>query len=372
MPEALKNGLNKSAITRLAANLKRVFPTFDSTSFVSSSCKGLGKLELKERVAHVACQLAKYLPSDYSKALSIIVESASQWNRGQEDDPLRGFAAWPLFRYIEVEGLHEPKASLAALREITHLFSAEFAIRPFIESNPKQVFAELKKWTTHKSEHVRRLVSEGIRPRLPWATKVDLLIESPEPIIKLLELLKDDSELYVRRSVANNLNDIAKDHPDVVLDLCYRWAKDASPEREWIIQRATRTLVKDGHPRVWGLLGFSHPPLLSSSAIALSPKSLAIGGAGKFSLTLTSTGKKKQRLAVDYAIHYIKANGKARAKVFKLKVFDLAPGQTFSIEKSHSFVERSTRKHYPGTHTIELLVNGESMAKKDFALKAAQ
>ncbi|MBL4635935.1 MAG: hypothetical protein JKY56_18890 [Kofleriaceae bacterium] len=188
MPEALKNGLNKAAITRLAANLKRVFPAFDSTSFVTASCKGLGKLELKERVAHIACQLATYLPANYNKALSIIVQSASQWDRGHEDDPFRGFAAWPLFHYIEVEGLHEPKASLAALRDITHLFSAEFAVRPFIAGNPKQVFAELKTWTTHESEHVRRLVSEGIRPRLPWATKVDLLIENPAPIIKLLEL----------------------------------------------------------------------------------------------------------------------------------------------------------------------------------------
>lgn len=372
MAKALKHGINKAAMTRLATNIQRVMPAFDSAGFVRDSLRGLRALELKERANHAANVLEDYLPKNFPEAATVIVASAANWDSGDENDPLRGFASWPLFCFVETQGIAHRKISMHTLRDITHLFSAEFAIRPFIAKYPKQAFAELMRWTTHENEQVRRLVSEGIRPRLPWATKVPTLIEDPAPILPLLEKLKDDPALYVRRSVANNLNDIAKDHPDLVLDLCYQWAKDASPERMWIIERATRTLVKDGHPRVWGLLGFTQKPKFKSSDISLDKTNLAIGDECNFVFQLNSTSKKQQRLAIDYAVHYQKANGKTRPKVFKLKVLVLAPGEQISFRKKHSFVERSTRKHYPGQHSIEILVNGVSAVTHDFDLKSAK
>ncbi len=330
--------------------------------------RGLDRLELKPRVGHIASQLATFLPRDYRTALAIVVRASERWDRGDEDDPLRGFAAWPLFHFIEHYGTEDFTRSMAALRSMTHLFSAEFAIRPFIALYPKRAFAELGRWTKDASEHVRRLASEGARPRLPWATRVPALIDDPSPVLALLDRLKDDPALYVRRSVANNLNDIAKDHPDRVLDQCEAWLDGASQERRWIVGHATRTLVKSGHPGVWGLLGFTPRPQVAGSEIAVSPGRVRMGDDVSFTFQLTSTAPVSQRLVVDYAIHFVKASGARRPKVFKLKVVTVAPRQVTALSCRHSFRKISTRTYYPGVHAIEVLVNGNVEGRAEFTL----
>lgn len=367
--QPLKNGIDRPAIKRLAANLERAWPAFDSKKFVSSSMRGLSALELKQRVAHVADSLALCLPEDYPTAVGVIVKSSEQWDRGDRSDSLHSFAAWPLFHFVEFYGTDHFVESMAALRSITHLFSAEFAVRPYITRYPKRAFAELARWTKDKSEHVRRLVSECTRPRLPWATRIPPLDGDPAPMLALLERLKDDPALYVRRSVANHLNDLAREHPETVLDVCDRWMEGASDERRWIIERATRTLVKSGHARVWKLLGFTDRPRVRESTLTLTPSVIRMGEEISFEATITSAARVPQRIAVDYVMHFVRANGQTRPKVFKLRVLDLEPGATVSMSRRHSFRAISTRKYYAGKHALEIVINGKPITRVEFSLR---
>jgi 3-methyladenine DNA glycosylase AlkC len=277
-----------------------------------------------------------------------------------------------LFYFIEHHGTRDFPRSMAALRSMTPLFTAEFAVRPFIARYPERAFALLMRWTRDESEHVRRLASEGARPGLPWATRVPALIDDPTPVLALLDRLKDDPALYVRRSVANNLNDIAKNHPDRVLDVCEAWLDGASTERRWIVQHATRTLVKSGHPRVWALLGFTRRPQVAVSIITVSPRRVRFGDEVSFSFRLASTARVAQRLVVDYAAWFVKASGASSRKVFKLKVVKIAPRQVIMLSCRHSFREISTRTYYPGLHTCEFLVNGNVEARAEVALNPAR
>jgi len=368
MATPLKEGLNEAAVTRLAKNLQRAYPAFKVRAFVREVVPGLAVLELKDRVAHVASVLPKYLPEEYREALKVLLLAQDGWVRGKKGDSLGGFASWPIFDFIQNEGLAHFSSSMDALARLTSLFTAEFAVRPYIARYPDKSFKKLLKWSLHRDEHVRRLASEGCRPRLPWATQVPALLANPSPILPILENLKDDPQEYVRRSVANNLNDIAKDHPDLVIDICAKWLKGATKERRWLVERATRSLVKDAHPRVWALLGFAKSPQVSVESFRLMPKKLKLGGNISFSFDLVSQGRSAQRLAIDYAIHFVKANGSTRPKVFKLKVLTLKAGQSLALQKKQSIKAISTRKFYPGKHKVELLINGKSSGTVSFDL----
>lgn len=223
-------------------------------------------------------------------------------------------------------------------------------------------------WAEHKDEHVRRLASEGCRPRLPWGKRLQELIDDPMPIIAVLEKLKDDSSEYVRRSVANNLNDIAKDHPELVIKICKRWSKGKTVQREWIIRHATRSLVKAGHPDVFPLLGYTQRPKVALKEIKLSDSTLKLGQTLEFCAQLTSNANKEQSLVIDYAIHYVKANGTTSPKVYKLKNVSLQPNETLLLQKKQPFKSISTRTFYSGEHRLELLINGVAIAEKSFNL----
>jgi 3-methyladenine DNA glycosylase AlkC len=368
----MKDGLDKPAIARIAGNLQRAYPDFPQHAFMREANKGLGALELKARVQHVISILANHLPDDFVHTTQIFVKAAQDWDQGAPDDPLRSFAAWPMIDYVAVYGLEQPEASLAALRQLTGLFSAEFAIRPFITTHPTLTLGNLKQWTADPDEHVRRLVSEGTRPKLPWAARLPEFERNPKPVLRLLEKLKDDPSEYVRRSVANNLNDITKDHPEVVLETCRRWLRKPGKERERIVRHATRTLVKAGHPAVWELLGYTPTPQVHLADLQVNTLTIQIGEELTFSGTLESTAKqshKAQRLVVDYAIHHVKANGAIKPKVFKLKTLTLSPGEASEITKRHAFRNITTRQYYSGTHVVEVLVNGQSLGQCDFQLK---
>lgn len=369
MAEPLKNGLARSALVRLAKNLKTAAPRFEERRFVHACLQDLEPLELKERVAHVAAQLPDFLPASYPAALKIILRSIPTWDGGDEEDPLRGFAAWPLFQFVEDQGRKDFTASMDALAELTHLFTAEFAVRAFIAEDRERAMKIIAGWAVHPSDQVRRLASEACRPHLPWARKLPALVEYPEDGLGILEELKDDPSEYVRRSVGNHLNDVAKDHADLVIDLCEKWKAKASAERAWIIDRATRTLVKDGHPRVWTLLGFTQKPKIQCSPLSLASPHLKLGGELSFNFSIKSLAGRKQKLAVDYAVHFKKANGSSRPKVFKLKVVSLAPGKELQLNKRQTIKAISTRKYYPGTHELEILINGQTAARATFELR---
>jgi 3-methyladenine DNA glycosylase AlkC len=221
---------------------------------------------------------------------------------------------------------------------------------------------------TDPSDPVRRLASEGIRPRLPWASRLKELQRDPAPVLAILDQLIDDDSLLVRRSVAKNLNDINKDHPDLVVSTCTQWLKGAGDERRWVIKHATRSLVKQGHPGVWPLLGFTANPRVQVSGLSLGTEQLRLGGALEIGFQIRSLSKRQQRLVVDFAVHHVKANGQLKPKVFKLKELTLEPEAAATVSKRHIIKPISPRKYYPGMHRIEVLVNGTSCSIADFEL----
>jgi len=368
-PFLLKNGLARPAIDRIATAFKAVHPEFEVKQFARASMKGLDKLELKERVQHVICVLGEHLPRSFPETVKLLKRIPPVWDYGEPDDSTASFAAWPITDCVAEFGLDHPRLALGTLKKLTCMFSAEFAVRPFLLSDPDFVYETLASWCSDRSEHVRRLVSEGTRPRLPWSVQLNPAIADPSRGIVLLEKLKDDQSLYVRRSVANHLNDIAKDHPETCIAVCKRWNNGASEERKWIIRHATRTLVKAGHPDVFGLLGFTENPRLQASPIELNRQSLRLGGDITFAARLSNNNKRTQRVVIDYAIHHRKANGTTQPKVFKLKEATIAPGNGHVIKKRHAIKPISTRRYYSGKHAIELLVNGQPVAKATFDLK---
>ncbi len=363
----MKDGLNGPALERLAAAVKHAWPGFNNADFLKAALAGLDDLELKDRVRHIIVVLNRFLPDAYPAALKIVVRAGSRWPPGPSGDSLAGFAAWPLIDWVPEYGLHHFDPSMKALKGLTNLFSAEFAVRPFLVTDTARALGHLRSWIDDPNEHVRRLVSEGTRPRLPWGSRLPVFIEDPSPVIGLLNLLKDDPSEYVRRSVANNLNDIAKDHPATVVKVCTGWKKGASAERGWIIRHGLRTLVKQGNPGALQVLGYTTDPEVSV-ALRLSAKTIKIGGDLSIEVALTSKASRTQKLVVDYVIHHVRANGKTTPKVFKLRSLDLEPGKGVRFTKKHSFAPRSVRRYYPGEHTVELMVGGQSVGRRSFTM----
>jgi 3-methyladenine DNA glycosylase AlkC len=270
--------------------------------------------------------------------------------------------------FVAEYGLEHFDVSMSFQYELTQRFTAEFSIRPYLEKYPEATLAQLHLWATDPSPHVRRLVSEGSRPRLPWASPLKRFQQDPRSVLALLELLKDDPELYVRRSVANNLNDIGKDHPELLFETARCWLHEASEERRWLVHHALRSAVKRGEAGALDALGYDKTANAKIDDIHITPKRVQIGSAVTLAFALTNPTKQAQNILVDLRIHFIKANGKASAKVFKLKAVTLAPRETIQMQKKISLAEMSTRKHYPGRHEVEVLLNGDAMRLGSFEL----
>jgi 3-methyladenine DNA glycosylase AlkC len=268
------------------------------------------------------------------------------------------FLYLPYAAYVRAHGAEHFEAGMAANDALTRRFTAEWSIRPFLERHPERTFARLAGWARDPSVHLRRLVSEGTRPRLPWAPRLRALVADPAPGLALLELLKDDPAEYVRRSVANHLNDVSKDHPALAVETCRRWLDGASPERRRLVRHALRTLVKAGHPGALALLGYGEPPRVEVLGARVEPARVRIGEAAVFRATLASRAAAPQALAVDLAVHFVKASGATRPKVFKGRVLDLPPRGRAEVAKRISFALHSTRTPNPGAHRVDLLVNG--------------
>ena len=353
------------AIARMIA---AVYPAFDSAGFVAEVLDGFEGLALMARGQHIARALRRFLPDDFEEALAILMASVDQPHGRDPRLTLGSFLYLPHTRFVANYGLDHFEASMAAQHALTQRFSAEFSIRPFLEQHTQATLARFRIWATDPSEHVRRLVSEGSRPRLPWAPRLRQFQADPTPVLALLELLKDDPALYVRRSVANNLNDIGKDHPELLTRTTQAWLQDASPERAWIVNHALRSAVKRGEAGALTVLGFGQAAQLAVGQVQISPGQAVMGGAVQISFALTNTQNQSQRVLVDLAVHYVKANGQTRAKVFKLTTLELAPGQTVQLSKKLSLAEMTTRKHYPGRHPVEVLLNGQAQPLGAFEL----
>lgn len=356
---------NERGVRGLAADLSRAWPDFDAGGFVRAVLPRLPPLGLNERNFLIRDALHAHLPSAFPDAAKILLRAL-----GPESSA--GYAVMSLGAYVAEFGLAHRGLSLKALKEITKRFSAEFAIRPFLDREPAAVLAELARWAHDPDPQVRRLVSEGTRPRLPWGMRLQGFVKDPRPVLKLLELLKEDPELFVRRSVANNLNDIAKDHPDLVVATLRRWKSSRNPETQWLVKHALRTLIKQGHPEALGLLGFGHGAAVKVTGLTLSHPRLRIGETQAIHFTITSTAKDPQPLMIDYAVYYRKANGQLKPKVFKLKSLTLGPRAAVPVAKRQPFRPIGIRPFYPGDHAIEILINGKPMGRAAFRLLGAR
>lgn len=370
----LKEVIGPALVAELAGRVARVYPAFDGAAFTARLAHELPPLPLKGRIAAVAAALRDGLPPAYPEALAILVASLGPAPEAEGPGMFTGmWYAWPIATFVERYGLAHPAESLAAMREITQRASCEFAIRPFIEAHYDQTMAALRAWARDENFHVRRLVSEGSRPRLPWGQRLRRFVADPTPVLELLEPLRADPSEYVRRSVANNLNDIAKDHPERVLDTLERWRADPASTTERLVRHALRGMLKAGHPRALALVGASGPPQVELAKLQIAPSTPQIGGAAELSALIVSRSSEAQRLVVDYVVQFAGARGElSRRKVFKLRELELGPGETAALRWGHSFRQLSTRRHYPGAHRLELQANGEVIGAITFELKEAQ
>ncbi len=359
MPEALKDRFfTKQSIQKFADEISKEYKDFDSEKFFKLVYnKDWDAIELKEKMFHVTKCIHETLPKDYLTALEILLKMAPQ---------IKGFEAMVLPDFVEQYGIDHWNESLSALKEFTKYSSSEFAIRPFIIANAKKAMKHMLEFASHNNEHVRRFASEGCRPRLPWAMALPNLKKDPSLIIPILEKLKRDKSEYVRRSVANNLNDISKDNPETVLELCKNWYGNTK-DTDWIVKHACRGLLKSGNKRAMLLFGFGDPKNLEGSSLKLDEINVKIGSNLHFSFQLNNKNKKDAKIRLEYRMYFMKANGKQSGKIFQVSEKQYKPGK-HTIKKKHSFKNLSTRKHYPGEHGISIIVNGVEMEKINFSV----
>lgn len=369
----MKDGIDGVAIQRISDAMSQLVPTFDASLFEKKANEGLESLELKQRVSHLIEALHVSFNASFQELHPQLMPLVNVWERGDENDALSGFAAWPVTDYVAVHGIDSPELALPLLEQLTELFSAEFAIRPFIINNLDETLAVMGTWAVSSNHHVRRLASEGCRPKLPWGQQLPSLIKGPAPIFPILELLVDDESEYVRRSVANNLNDISKDHPHLVTEQCQQWVNSATPKtiknRTWLVKHALRTLIKSGYQPAFEVLGYSAAPDMTLEHRIVGSKAIELGETLDFTVSMTSTSEEDQKLIIDYVIHHMKANGKHTEKVFKLKTVTLKASETLEISKSHLFKNITTRRYYSGEHLINILINGKGNQALSFDLQ---
>ena len=347
-----KDELSPALVRSVADDLARAWDGFDGERFVALATAGLDAFAMKARIRHIAAALAACMPDDAHDAADVVRAALAA-------DGLDGWASLPVDEYVAVTMIDEPDLGLGLLADLTSRFTAEFAVRAFVEQRYDVTMRRLSAWTTHPDEHVRRLVSEGTRPRLPWGQRLTCFVEDPAPALWLLEELFDDESLYVRRSVANHLNDVSKDHPGLARATARRWAA-ASTHGDFVARHGLRTLVKQGDPEALRILGVDTEAVVDVDGMRCSPSEIEIGDEVTFEIALTAEAA--TRAVVDYVVHYQGANGPKAGKVFKLSVRDLAAGEPVVLTRRHRFAHVASRRIRPGVHRIEVQVNGRVRA----------
>lgn len=359
MAAPLKDQFDRALVTELAARVAAVHAEFDGDGFVDAIVAGLEPLELKDRVNLVADRLRAHLPSHYPDALGVVVAVAE----GRPD----AWQGWPLCSFVERHGVDHPHESLAAMPTLTRVWSCEFAIRPFLDHHLDLTLEHLRGWVHDPDPAVRRLPSEGTRPLLPWGPRVRALTDDPSIGLDVLRELRHDPDEVVRRSVANHLNDVAKSHPGLVVELLGDWVDDGVDEA--MVRHALRTLVKRGDPRAMSLLGFVSDPDVTVERFSCDPPELHLGQRIVLSCSLRSEADAAQRLVVDFVIHHVNASGGTSPKVFKWTIVDLAAGAGVELSKRRLIATASTRRYHAGPHRVDLQVAGQVLATTHFDLR---
>lgn len=362
MSNLLKDIYNEESLRALTETIQAVYPAFQTEGFLKSVMDETWEgLALKERMRKISTSLGKYLPADYSEAIRILDDTAPNC--------LQGLAGICFPDFVEVYG-QDPadwELSIAALARYTPYSTSEFAVRPFIINHEERMMAQMYAWSKHENEHLRRLASEGCRPQLPWGQSLPKYKKDPAPILPILTQLRADPSLYVRKSVANNLNDISKTHPELVAKLAREWySKDEYTD--WIIKHGCRTLLKKGHREVLDIFGYHDAAFIDVTGFRLEAKAISLGGDITFSFQIHTKEATKVRL--EYGIDYVKANGKRNRKIFQISELSMKENESKSYTKKHAFEDLTTRKHYPGIHTVTLIINGVERGALDFALNS--
>ncbi len=356
---SFKDWFNPVRYRAIADRLQSACPEFDRRRFLKLTLDDLESRELMARLRQTAHAAHAALPDSFADQLAVLRKAA--------EGEAQSFVGIWYSEFVGIYGLDTPEISLPALRHFTRYGSAEWAVRGFILRDPKATLAEMLRWTEDGNEHVRRLASEGSRPRLPWGTRLGFLVDDPSPTLPILEKLKADPALYVRKSVANHLNDIAKDHGDLVVALAGGWDR-GDARTAWIVRHGLRTLIKRGHRGALTLLGAGQEPAVRIDRFHAVPAKLTIGETARIEATITSTAKTAQTLIVDFVVHYVKANGSTSPKAFKWKQLNLASGAGITLAKALALRDLSTRRHFPGHHRIALQINGRTVAETVFVL----
>jgi 3-methyladenine DNA glycosylase AlkC len=357
---ALKEIFDAARLRAIAEATAAVYPAFNAARFLDLALRDIDALALMARLRRTTESLRATLPDDYPAALAVLERLAPRIGHS--------FVSLILPDYVALYGLDDPARSLDALRFFTTFGSSEFAIRHFLRRDLPGTLAIMEGWSRDENEHVRRLASEGSRPRLPWSFRLDALIADPAPTAPILDNLRADPSLYVRKSVANHLNDITKDYPAWVLDRLAGWPLDDA-HTAWIAKRALRTLIKRGDHRALALIGAGERPAVRVHDFAVIPTTLTLGARIALACRVESVATAPQRLVIDYIVHYVKKSGATSAKVFKWRELTLAPGETVALTRSQQIRDFSTRTHHPGRHLIELAINGERLAETAFVLE---
>jgi len=376
MAEPFKNLYNEHFLERFSKDLKLVVNDFDARKFVSQVMDDNWEdRELKQRVAHITTVLRKFLPANYKEAIAKILEMLDHVERTQPDFSIIDDTKFGLIleygaildNYVEQYGLDNYETSVKAIEKITQFTSCEFATHPFIIKYPDEMMKQMLIWSKHEHWGVRRLASEGCRPRLPWAMALPNLKKDPTPIIPILENLKNDPSRFVRLSVANNLNDIAKDNPETVIELAKRWQGE-SEEVDWIIKHGCRTLLKQGNLEIMELFGFGRIKNIRIENLQISTPEVKVGDSLEFRFNLLNSNDKKTKIRLEYGIYYQKANGTLTKKVHKISEKEYAANSTTQITRKHSFRVVTTRKFHLGLHQVAVIINGNEFEKYTFDL----
>lgn len=366
MAEALKDRFNEEFVVPFSEVCKIHIPNFNQQKFIDFIFDSNWKnLELKPRIKHIAHSLHDQLSTSIPTNLNYIaaISEDIRINQNKQDT----FEYLVLCDYIEVYGLEYLQESLDTIEKVTKLASCEFAIRPYILKYPTETFKKLLEWSKHKHPSVRRLASEGCRPRLPWGMGIPFLKTDPKKIYPILENLKDDPSLYVRRSVANNINDISKDHVSDVLMLLKKWNGN-SEERNWLVKHAARTLLKKGNIEALELFGYGDPDKIETINFEIKNKLVSIGDYLYFNFSIQNKVAKKQKIRLEYFIYFLLANGKLSKKVYKISERELETNERLDYKRKQSFKIISTRKYYTGLHKLSLVINGQESKTIDFEL----
>lgn len=366
MAELLKNVYSPQFIALLSSYLEKELPVFDKKTFEAKIFSSEWKeFELKARMTHIASVLKEFLDSDYKKSCAQIVSLIALHRRIHPNGFNFEFMFLP--EYIRLYGLEDYEISIKAIEQVTQFTSCEFVVRYFLNAYPEKMVQQMQDWTTHPHHYVRRLASEGMRTKLPWAIKVLYLNQNPKEIFWILEKLANDESEWVRKSVSNSLNDLSKDFPTDTIAFTKKWLNH-SKEVNSLLKHGNRTLLKAGNMEVMNLFGFANDINFTLHKFEVKEQQVAIGGELNFDFALELDAEQETTLRLEYRLYFLRANATHYAKTFKIKEQSITQKTKVEIQKTHNFKVITTRKYYPGEHFVSLIVNGKELEKNAFII----